>query len=62
MSTQESLFLLVGPETGAQAWAEGSLDSVHRGFGEGSSTVTVEAFPICLAEEADAFDGAVSSE
>ena len=62
MGAQEGFLLLVGPETGAQAWTEGRLDSVHCGFGEGSSAVTVKALPVCLAQEEDAFDCTISLE
>jgi hypothetical protein len=33
---------------------------MHRGFGEGSSTVVVGAFPVRPFEEADSFDGTIS--
>ena len=62
VSAQEGFLLLVGPETGAQAWAEGGLNSMHRGFGEGSSPVTLKAFPVCFAQGADLPDSPVSLE
>jgi hypothetical protein len=58
--TQERFVLLVEPDSGAQAWAERGLESVHRGFGERSAAVSVEAFPVRFAEESDSFDGSVS--
>jgi hypothetical protein len=33
---------------------------MHWGFGEGSASVMVGAFPVRLAEEGDFFDGTVS--
>jgi hypothetical protein len=52
--------LLVEPDSGAQARAERGLESMHRGFGEGSAAVSVVAFPVRFAEESDSFDGSVS--
>jgi len=60
MSTQERLLLLVGPKPGSHACAERRLEPMHCGFGEGSASVMVGAFPVRLAEEADFFDGTVS--
>ena len=60
MSTQQGLLLLVGPEPGAQAGSERSLEPMHCGFGDGSPSVMVGAFPVRPAQEADAFDGTVS--
>ena len=39
MGAQERLLLLVGPEPGAQARSERSLDPVHGGLGKRSSAV-----------------------
>ena len=60
MSAQERFLLLVGPEPGAQAWAKRRLEPMHRGLGKGSAAISVDAFPVRWAQEADLFDGTVS--
>ena len=60
MSAQEGFLLLVWPEPGAQARTERGLEPMHCGFCKGSAPVTVKAFPVRLAKEADGFEGTVS--
>jgi hypothetical protein len=60
VGTQEHFLLLVGPEPGAQSGTERCLESMHRGFGEGSAAIIFGALPVRFAYAADAYDGAIS--
>jgi hypothetical protein len=46
MGAQERLLLLVGPEPGAQARSERSLDPVLGGLGKRSSAVMLGTLPV----------------
>jgi hypothetical protein len=60
VGTQECFLLLVVPDPRAQAGTKRCLESMHRGFGEGSSAVMLGALPFRFAQEADSLDGTIS--